>query len=114
MSVASKLSTREIHEHIAQVSHWYHQIEVAPGIVTPGILDSAGELRLLQLPEDCRGMRALDIGARDGFFSFELERRGAEVLAIDYLPEDKTGFAVAKKLLGSGVRYERDNVYDLA
>ena len=30
-------------------------------------------------------MRVLDIGARDGFFSFELERRGADVVAIDYI-----------------------------
>ena len=59
-------------------------------------------------------MRVLDIGARDGFFSFELERRGAKVLAIDYFGPTITGFAIASKLLGSRVRYEVLNVYDLS
>ena len=35
------------------------------------------------LPRDLRGRRALDIGTFDGFWAFELERRGAEVVAID-------------------------------
>lgn len=109
----SKLSPHAIQERIATVPHWYHRIEVAPGIITPGVHDSAAALSVLQLPDDCHGMRALDIGARDGFFSFELERRGAEVLAIDYMPETATGFAVARSLLGSSVRFELANVYDL-
>src|SRR5215210_1776907 len=41
-------------------------------------------LRLLQIPGDLSGKSVLDIGAWDGYFSFEFERRGAErVLAID-------------------------------
>jgi tRNA (mo5U34)-methyltransferase len=35
------------------------------------------------LPEDLRGATALDIGCNAGFYSFELARRGADVLAID-------------------------------
>jgi hypothetical protein len=36
----------------------------------------------------------LDTGARDGFFSFECERRGvAEVLPIDYVPAEFTGLS---------------------
>jgi len=115
MSIAvSKFSSREIREQISRVPHWYHRIEVAPGIVTPGTRNSQSELRFFRLPEDCTGMRALDIGARDGFFSFELEKRGAEVLAIDHVPETVTGLAVARKLLGSSVRFELANVYDLS
>ena len=39
------------------------------------------------MPEDLTGMRVLDIGARDGFYTFEAERRGArEVVALDYEP----------------------------
>ncbi len=41
-------------------------------------------LRLLRIPADLTGKTVLDIGAYDGFFSFEFERRGAaRVLAID-------------------------------
>ncbi|MEJ7797768.1 MAG: DUF1698 domain-containing protein [Solirubrobacteraceae bacterium] len=35
------------------------------------------------LPQDLAGARALDIGCNAGFYSFELARRGADVLAVD-------------------------------
>jgi tRNA (mo5U34)-methyltransferase len=103
-----------LQKKISSVPFWYHSIELRPGLITPGINDSQAVLKLLELPKDCRGLRVLDIGARDGFFSFELERRGAEVLAIDYVRPDRTGFAVAKEILGSNVTYQVANVYDLA
>lgn len=106
--------SEQIHERIATVGHWHQRIPIAPGIVTPGAQDTGAMLAHLALPEDCAGMRALDIGARDGFFCFELERRGAaEVVALDNVAPDLTGFNVAKELLGSEVRYVVDNVYNL-
>jgi tRNA (mo5U34)-methyltransferase len=65
-----------------------------------------------------QGKRCLDIGAADGFWAFEMERRGAaDVLATDL----GTPFAAAarKRLervreeTGSRVRYEERGVYDL-
>ncbi len=90
-----------------------HRIEVRPGIVTPGSTDSPLLLHHLGLPDDCSGLRVLDLGARDGFFSFEMERRGAEVLAIDYIPPDLTGFPIAAKILGSQVVFRQQNLYNL-
>jgi tRNA (mo5U34)-methyltransferase len=110
---ASTLSDDEVRARIGSVAHWYHQIEIRPGIVTPGINDSATTLASLRLPERCDGLRVLDIGVRDGYFSFELERRGAEVVAIDYIDPAQTGFAVARELLGSKVEYVIDNVYNV-
>ena len=66
---------------------WYHVVEVAPGISTPGyenyipiqrpVLEALRGL-------DLSGKRVLDIGCRDGLFSFEAERLGAsEVIGID-------------------------------
>ena len=107
------LSDEQIRDRIAGVAHWYHQIEIRPGITTPGINNSADTLRQLDLLERYDGLRVLDIGARDGFFSFELERRGAEVVAIDYMDPAKTGFPVARQLLGSNVEYIVDNVYNV-
>jgi tRNA (mo5U34)-methyltransferase len=107
----------ELTRLIATHARWYHRIELAPGVVTPGIHDSPAALRQLddlELPRDCAGLRALDLGCRDGFFSFELERRGAGVVAVDYTPSDETGFALAARLLGSGVRFQMENVYNLA
>jgi tRNA (mo5U34)-methyltransferase len=98
---------------IGSVPAWYHRIAVRPGIVTPGTTDAASVLDRLHLPTDCSGLRAIDIGARDGFFSFELERRGAEVVAVDYMPRQGTGFDVAARLLGSSVEYRQENFYRL-
>ena len=100
-------------ELIDTYPQWYHRIEVAPGLVTPGINDSSRSLEALNLAEDLRGSTVLDIGTRDGFFAFESERRGADVLAVDYLPASATGFSIAAELLGSRVRYLQENIYNL-
>jgi tRNA (mo5U34)-methyltransferase len=93
--------------------HWYHRIELAPGLVTPGINDCDRVLGMLDLPADLRGKRVLDIGARDGYFSFVCEQRGASVVAVDYMPAVATGFAIAASVLGSRVRYVQENIYQL-
>jgi tRNA (mo5U34)-methyltransferase len=104
-----------VRELIDSVPHWYHRFEFAPGVVTPGVNDSQTALAQLQLPSDLSGLRVLDIGARDGFFSFECERRGAaDVVAIDYVPSEKTGFPVAKQILGSRLNLIHDNIYNLS
>ena len=98
---------------VTSYTNWYHRIEVAPGVVTPGFNDSDKVLRLLDLPKSLAGKRVLDIGTRDGYFAFECERRGADVTAVDYLPAAKTGFSIAARLLGSRVRYLQANIYRL-
>jgi tRNA (mo5U34)-methyltransferase len=104
-----------ISERIAQVPHWHHRIEIADGIYTPGTQDTQTMLEQVGIPGDCSGMRVLDIGARDGFFSFEVERRGAtDIVALDNVAPYRTGFNVAKDLLGSRVKYRVDNVYNLS
>ena len=61
---------------------WYHSIDLAPGIATPGQIDLRDAAARV-LPDDLAGTRALDVGTFDGFWAFEMERRGAEVVAID-------------------------------
>lgn len=96
---------------------WYHSIEIEDGLVTPGA-HSLQELRQvserLQFPARLDGQSVLDIGAWDGFFSFEAERRGARrVVAYDVAPADYFGFATARDLLGSKAEYVQGSVYDL-
>jgi tRNA (mo5U34)-methyltransferase len=68
---------------VAAHEFWYHTIDVAPGLTTPGWFDLRHVVDTLPWP-DVAGKRCLDIGTFDGFFAFELERRGAaEVVAID-------------------------------
>ena len=64
------------------------------------------------IPADLRGKRVLDIGAWDGWFSFEMERRGAEVMAVDATPHER--FRIEHELLGSKVEYRIDDVCRLS
>jgi tRNA (mo5U34)-methyltransferase len=108
-------SPEEIQEQINRVPYWFHAIELAPGIVTPGPSKTFEKLKRWELPQDMTGMRVLDIGAYEGFFTFECEKRGAkEVVAIDIIPlGPDSGFKVAHKILGSRAKFRYANIYDL-
>lgn len=63
---------------------WFHRIDLGGGVVTPGQDESPAKLERIRLPARLDGWSVLDIGAWDGFFSFEAERRGASrVVAVD-------------------------------
>ena len=104
----------DISKEISKIPFWHQQIDLGHGFITPGAQDTNSLLRQICLPEDLSGMRVLDLGARDGYFSFECERRGAsEVIALDYVPADQTGFEICKKVLNSNVVYVNSNVYSI-
>ncbi len=97
-------------------ANWYHAFEVLPGIRTPGRFQVDARWvfdERFKLPADLSGKRALDIGALDGPYTFELEARGAAVTAVDIQHPDHTGFNTAKRLRGSQARYIQGDVYDL-
>lgn len=74
---------RDIAERVAGIG-WYHTIDLGHGVATPGFIDNRASVPLFGLPEDLTGKRCLDIGTYDGFWAFEMERRGAsEVVGID-------------------------------
>jgi len=94
--------------------HWHQRWEVSPGVFTPGHNDVGELLRQVGLPRDLSGKRVLDIGAWNGCFSFECERRGArEVVGIGPEPAANTGLEMLRRYLGSSVRYELGSIYDL-
>jgi tRNA (mo5U34)-methyltransferase len=68
------------------------------------------------LPEDLNGWTALDIGCNAGFYSIELARRGARVVALDKDPHflHQASWAVAQFGLGDRIEVRRGQVYDLA
>ena len=94
---------------------WFHTIDLGDGIVTPGQDESLRKLEWLGLPPSLAGKTVLDVGAWDGFFSFEAERRGARrVVAMDpacwrepaWGPDGwgtRQGFDLARRALGSRV-----------
>jgi SAM-dependent methyltransferase len=133
--VSSEGGSADLEAAIASNPAWYHTIELAPGVATPGRVDMrkvAGRI----LPDDLGGKRALDVGTFDGFWAFELERRGAETIAIDVerveaadwppihrkLMEERIqefqvslgrGFGIAKEALGSSVQRVLCPVHDV-
>ncbi len=61
---------------------WYHRIDLGNGIITPGWAPTDPDA--YRIPADLTGKRVLDIGAWDGYWTFEALRRGAkQVIAID-------------------------------
>lgn len=88
---------------------WFHSFDLAPGIRTSGIYDPSRTLDRLALPQRLAGLSVLDVGAWDGFFSFEAERRGARVTATDSYSwggpgwGSKAGFDLVHEVRESGV-----------
>src|SRR3954466_11917283 len=77
------MDVEELKKEVAKIN-WWHSIDLGNGVITPGVDRSSWKLKKLRMPQDLSGMSVLDIGAWDGFFSFEAERRGAKrVLAVD-------------------------------
>lgn len=101
---------------------WFHVIPLPYGIVTPGTREPDA-WQVYKLPERLDGQTLLDIGAWDGQFSFEAERRGAEVTAMDLWnrPDADPGsggygwdnFMFAHRCLQSKVKTVNASVYDI-
>lgn len=63
---------------------WYHTIELPDGRVTPGFYDHRSLVPRIPIPISLAGKRCLDVGSSDGFWAFEMCRRGAkEVVSLD-------------------------------
>ena len=113
----------------ARTRDWYHTIELPPGEVVEGMFDMRPYVDRYALPERMDGMRALDVGTFDGFWAFEMERRGADVVALDIpseadidyparrrpasFPDRRRGegFEIARKLLGSNAERVEGSIY---
>jgi tRNA (mo5U34)-methyltransferase len=93
---------------------WYHSFELPDG----SRFEGHNTLEILNrrysrfpLPSDLTGKRVLDIGAWDGWFSFESERHGAQVVAIDCVEIEN--FRRVHRALGSSVDYRILDFYEL-
>ena len=76
------MEEKTLKERIAEIPYWYHKIELPDGVVTPGW--APRDASKYAIPEDLTGKRVLDVGAWDGYWTWEALKRGAsEVVAID-------------------------------
>lgn len=143
MEVTEPLAERpDLAQRIARNHDWYHTIELAPGVVTPGRVDTRSAIAYVPLPASLAGMRCLDVGTWDGFWAFEMERRGAaEVHALDVpdpyrwdwparariresydggkanleaIKQAGNGFPIASEALGSSVQRHELTVYEIS
>ena len=121
------MSAGELTRRLGEID-WYHTQELAPGVVTPGMFDLRPYVDRYGIPANLSGVRALDVGTFEGFWAFELERRGAEVVAIDVdriqqldwparlrpAADDRRGegFEVARDALGSSVERIGCSIYE--
>ena len=138
MTPPAATEREDAREAIARIP-WYHTLELPGGLATAGWVDCRKVVDRVLLPADMSGMRALDVGTWDGFWAFEMERRGADVVTVDipdpaqwdwpprmYVGDGDTtrrseiastnlgeGYRLAHELLGSGVVQEQVSVYDL-
>ena len=125
--------TRSSASSAASDRGWYHAVELPDGSVTPGWFDLREQVAHYGLPGDLTGKRCLDVGTWDGFWAFEMEKRGAaEVVAIDLddeadldwpprrrpsaprgsRPPRGEGFFALREQLGSSVERVELSVYD--
>lgn len=123
----------ELRREAAELS-WYHTLELPHGVVTPGTYDHRGLVPYYGFADSLVGKRALDVATADGFWAFEMERRGAAVTAIDvaqlsdhdFPPSVRTalaslgfdrptgaGFKLAHQALGSDVRRQEQSLYEM-
>ncbi len=114
------MTREELKQRVSRI-RWYHTIDLGGGIVTPGSNNTPKRVARIRLPADLRGKTVLDVGAWDGAYSFEAERRGAKrVLATDHFCWSgagwgtKAGFDLAHEALGSRVESRDIDVLDLS
>src|SRR5919107_4275179 len=63
---------------------WYHTLDLGNGVVTNGLFDHRPVLDRYPIPADLNGKRCLDVATMDGYWAYEMERRGAaSVTALD-------------------------------
>lgn len=110
-----------VEQEVAELGPWFHNLHLPDGTQTApehplGDFPSFKWRQLRQaIPRDLSGWRVLDVGCNAGFYSFELARRGADVLGIDmderYLRQAR--WAAEQYELQDQVDFERMQVYDL-
>ena len=110
-------------DEIDALGPWFHNLHLPGGIQTipDHFLGSDfPRFKWLQIagcvPSDLSGWRVLDVGCNAGFYSFELARRGASVVALDLDPHylAQARWAARQFGLQDRVEFRQQQVYDLA
>lgn len=115
-------NSHTIQDEIEALGPWFHNLHLPDGTQTAP-QHFLGDFPIFKwreiaphIPADLTGWRVLDIGCNAGFYSFELARRGGNVLGIDidehYLTQAR--WSARQFGLEDQVEFRRMQVYDLA
>lgn len=105
---------KELALKLIQGKSWHHDFDIIPGVRTHGTYDPVGLWNELQLPPDMSGLTLADVGASNGYYSFEARKRGAKVVAFDFRHKDNSGFGLAQYINGmSDIEYHNVNVLNM-
>jgi tRNA (mo5U34)-methyltransferase len=115
-----EINREKVPARVRAAGPWFHSIDLGNGLTTPG---SASKEFLTKCADiyfamGIKDLSILDVGAWDGFSSFEAERRGASrVLAVDKYcwggggPGNREAFELAREIIGSRVE---DRILDIS
>lgn len=100
-----QLYSKELVERARRIN-WYHSFDLDGGLEIEGQFDLRPHLYRYGIPDDLTGKTVLDVGASNGFFSFNFEKRGAaKVVAVDLPTISEHDFTPA-------LRNEREETFD--
>jgi tRNA (mo5U34)-methyltransferase len=113
----------DLRAQVERLAPWFHNLHLPGGVQTAPDHFLGGDFPRFKwleiaphIPEDLAGWRVLDVGCNAGFYSFELAKRGAQVLAIDhdehYLAQAR--WACAQFGFEDRVQFRQLGVYALA
>jgi tRNA (mo5U34)-methyltransferase len=119
----SAVDVGELRRRVEQLGPWFHNLHLPGGVQTAPDHFLGGDFPKFKwleiaphIPENLNGWRVLDVGCNAGFYSFELARRGATVLAIDVedLYLEQARWAAGVLGLAQQVEFRRMGVYEVA
>ena len=122
-SVPGSSDPAEQQRRIDALAPWFHNLHLPSGVQTLPNHFLGGDFPNFKwqeikpfLPDDLTGWRVLDVGCNAGFYSFELARRGASVLALDVDPHylAQARWAVRQFGLEHQVEFRQGSVFDVA
>jgi len=117
------VDAQRLRREIDALGPWFHNLHLPGGVQTLPDHFLGGDFPRFKwqeiascVPADLSGWRVLDVGCNAGFYSFELARRGASVLAIDsderYLAQAR--WAARQLDTAQRVEFRQLGVYEIA
>ncbi|MEX2572022.1 MAG: TIGR04290 family methyltransferase [Gemmatimonadota bacterium] len=103
---------------VRELGPWFHDLDLhgvrtAPHHPLGNFLHELWPLVSRGIPADLSGKTVLDVGCNAGFYSLQLNERGARVTGIEHDPRYLAQARFAADVLGADIEYLEMDVYDV-